>query len=421
MTSAAVNVLQCGNAEKPMTGTPDEHKQDEAPGRWDVAIDLLLPATRTLRRALPINEATVRAHTFHGQPRAFVLWRVIDELEKVAMYLMRLDGFLGDADNASNETIDSFERTSRDLVLEEIHLRARRLCEVMTLLVLFAQTNDEAYFRHFMLLQSYLGARWFNEELAEFHGAESACVNLTANAELASINEAEKQVAPGAMWYARYQFPLAPKGASWKGITTNQRERFKRALPQMRNFERMALGGAYFEAFSRPSASIHFSPGGDVDVPASVKAAAGQLGILGFCVASRAFELLGEPEGAEIQQIHRVVTANEEGPRRLELLNVRAHIEIGDFVVALGFLGEVIEATKSAYDYRSFRVLFLEDRPRPDLVDDWFRARDVSLFFSRAKLDEGVKALVGQVGDGEDYRSAVRAAWQLRREVCKNP
>jgi hypothetical protein len=334
------------------------------------------------------------------------------------MCLMRLDGFLDDPKAMPDGQVDSIERTALDLVFEEVRLRARRLCEALTLLVLFAQTNEEAYFRHFLLLQSYLGGRWFNEELREFHGAPSAWVNRTLDMELADIHEVEKQIDATAMWYAKYSFPLIPKKGSWKGIQTSQRERFMRALPQMRDFERMALGGAYDEAFSKPSASIHFS-GASLHAPLSksLETELGQLGILAFCVASRCYELLGEPRGDAIEKIHTGVTSNEKAPSLLQLLNVRPGIKVGDFVAARGLLGEVLEIAESDYQYRSFRVLFLDERPLPDLTEDWFRARDVALFFSREKLDEGVKQLVGRAGDADDYRSAVRETWRLRDTV----
>ncbi len=81
------------------------------------------------------------------------------------------------------------------------------------------------------------------------------------------------------------------------------------------------------------------------------------------------------------------------------------------------FLARVLEVASSDFGYRFLRELLLEDRPLPDLGDDWFRARDVRLFSSRARLDDGVKLLVGRVAEAEDYRSAVRAAWKLRRQV----
>jgi hypothetical protein len=68
---------------------------------------------------------------------------------------------------------------------------------------------------------------------------------------------------------------------------------------------------------------------------------------------------------------------------------------------------------RSDYEYRSFRVPFLDGSPLPDLAEDWFRARDVVLFFGREKLDEGVKRYVGHAGDSEDYRSSVRETWRL--------
>jgi hypothetical protein len=69
---------------------PPIENNDRA-GRWDLYVDLLLPAVTSLRQRLRIDEDLFRSHTFHAPPRDFVLWTALDEVAKTAMLLMKLD------------------------------------------------------------------------------------------------------------------------------------------------------------------------------------------------------------------------------------------------------------------------------------------------------------------------------------------
>jgi hypothetical protein len=111
-----------------------------------------------------------------------------------------------------------------------------------------------------------------------------------------------------------------------------------------------------------------------------------------------------------------VLDANTAASRYIELLNQGGRVAVGDFVLARGYLGEVMEDVTSPFGYRSLRVELLAERPLPHLSSDWFRARDVVLLFARGKLQAGVTELLGDkltVAETADLRSSVLAAWNL--------
>ncbi len=86
----------------------------------------------------------------HYDSRAYVTYSALDEVEKTAMHLTRLEELLADEDVSPHE-----DRVSRNAVLsivEEIQARSRRLIELLVILVLFSQTNDQDNFRHMLLL-----------------------------------------------------------------------------------------------------------------------------------------------------------------------------------------------------------------------------------------------------------------------------
>jgi hypothetical protein len=386
-------------------------------GRWDLAVNLILPASRTLRGNLKIDEAVFRTHTFHTAPRDFVLWTALDEVEKTAMVLMRLDGFLGE-DTAPSDSTDPIPRASLTMVAEELRMRARRLCELLSQLVLFLKKDEEAYYRHFLLLADLASAHWFNEDLNEFHGAASAWVEATIERTRREISAVEATVDFAHAWYAAYKPPL--KADAWRGTLKNARQCLKEAIPAMTDFERMSVGSTYAEAFGQPSSSIHYAAGTDPSATATVsslQAEATRLSFAAFCVINRCHQLLGRPNGAAIDKLVHAIQSNTEAPRLFSQLNVRPQISVGDFVLARGLLGEVIDETKTSYGYRSLRVELLAERPLPNLAADWFRARDVVPFLRRDHLVRGVARHVGQgaTPTDSDLRDAARATWAAAR------
>ena len=110
----------------------EEHPvlQDSAPGRWDIFLDSVLPAIRALRATVDVEESVIRSYTFHTAPRGFFFWSALDEVEKTAVVLMKLDDLL-DEDGSGDDTNDSTGRNVAEVILEELRLRERRLCELL--------------------------------------------------------------------------------------------------------------------------------------------------------------------------------------------------------------------------------------------------------------------------------------------------
>lgn len=398
---------------------PPKNDEDKA-GRWDLYVDLLLPAVTSLRQRLRIDEHIFRSHTFHTAPRDFVFWSALDEVSKTAMFLMKLDGHLDMDPPNGAQTSDWIERTSYSLILEEERLRARRLCELLSQLVLFAQKDEEPYYRHFLLLEELAAANWYNEDLHKFHGARSSWVQFGIERTADELIAVEAGIDFAHAWYARYRPPFNKN--QWRNTITSARHRIQTALPNMTDFERLSMGTTYDEAFAQPSAAVHYTAGsvarsGRAGAAETVLAEGSKLGMLGFCVVRRCYVLLGQPKPSPAEQIACVLETNTDPSRRFELLNKRPSISVGDFVVARGYLGEVIEEVTSTFGYRSLRVELLAERPLPDLSVDWFRARDVVRVFSRVGLANGVASILGDASsrraEGSDLRTSVLQAWNL--------
>jgi hypothetical protein len=383
-----------------------------------VTTKLLLPAVTAARQYVSITEEVFRTHTFHGAPRDFFLWTALDEVLKTGVFLMKLDGFL-DAEEPQRTPPDQARPTERAIeaiLLEEERLRTRRLCELLVQLTLFSQKDDPALYGHFLLLEELVGAHAFNEDLNEFHGAPSEWVRATVEMTEAAIQRIEPQIETSDAWYAgSYKRPA--RASEGRRLLSSARQRLIRALPLMTDFERLAVGTTYLEAFGGPSGTIHFRPGVDpIDhsTKSTVVAEGTKIGILALCAVLRIHGLLGRPSVPPFDQLVGAVESNREPSRLLELLNARAQVCVGDFVVARGYFGQIVEERVSRFGYRSLRVDFLVERPLPGLAGDWFRARDVFGVLSKRRLVEGVRSKLSnpsaEVGD-DTLREAAVGAW----------
>lgn len=394
--------------------------------RWPLVTKLMMPAVTAAREHVGITEAIFRTHTFHSFPREFFYWTALDEVLKTGIFLMKLDGFLSDEEppRASPDDGDPADRAIEAVLLEEEQLRARRLCELLVQLTLFAQKDQPALYKHFLLLEELKRGAGYNEELEEFHGVASGWVQATLDRTLAEIHALEPNADANDAWYARpHRRPV--RSADWRQLISSARHRLIRALPFMTDFERLVLGTTYTEAFGGPSEAIHYRAGADPvehSRESSVVAEGTKLSLLGLCVLRRLHDALGRPAVPPLEQIARVLDANQQPARLLDSLNSRPAVSIGDFVLASGYLGQVVEERISRFGYRSVRVELLAERPLPDLAADWFRVRDVVRVFSREKLVAGVRLQLGDpatVVEDTTLRAAALRAWDigLRAEV----
>lgn len=261
--------------------------------------------------------------------------------------------------------------------------------------------------------------------MAEFHGVPSEWIKNTIDMTLTELHAIEPGIDPGDAWYAeKYTRPV--QAEKWRRLLSSARQRLVRALPSMMDFERLTLGTTYDEAFGRPSSTIHYRAGADPvghSEEGAVVVEGTKISMIGMCIMRRIYDALGKPAVPQLEQIARVLDANREPSRLMELLNVRSTLVVGDFVSARGYLGQVMEECTSGFGYRSVRVEFLAERPLPALAADWFRVRDVVLVFAKRDIVEKVRVTVKDpTADVSDdiLRESVRSAWELKRRIQSN-
>ncbi len=171
--------------------------------RWGVVTKTILPAVTALRQHVGMTETIFRTQTFHCLPREFFLWTALDEVLKTGVFLMRLDGFLGD-DLPQRRPVEDDHPTARAIeaiLLEEEGLRVRRLCELLVQLVLFGRKDAPELYGHFLLLEDLARATSYNGDLDEFHGVSSDWVRVTVDRTLTELRALEARVDVNDAWY----------------------------------------------------------------------------------------------------------------------------------------------------------------------------------------------------------------------------
>jgi hypothetical protein len=360
---------------------------------WDIPIDFCLRGAKALRDRLHMDEQDYLhvAGAARADCRAHVLYTALDEVKKTALYLMRLREFF---DAPIDPRENRVTRLVFSQVLEEQQARERRLMEVLATLILFTTTNEQDYYRHLLLLEDLDGYLSANADMEEFHGARSANVDSSIDRYIVDIRRVEGRVDLALTWYQRQRAPL-PQRAQLRpgGRLSSMRSRVKAALPLMTAQEKLLFGFSY-AGYGAASEAVHYSvsPRDFLLHGGQEKRNISALGLLGMAILNRSHELIGRPAVPLIDQLRRMLEQSD--PAEIVHRYTVRDIKVGDFVLAMNDLAEVIEVRESRFGYRSYKVRYLAEKPMPDIDEDWLQARFVRILMTRERALKDLQQLV---------------------------
>ncbi|HOW86906.1 MAG TPA: hypothetical protein P5119_12980 [Candidatus Aminicenantes bacterium] len=363
---------------------------------WDIPISSSLQAAKAIKAALPINESDylfISGYSF-SDCRSFLLYGILDEVMKVAIYLLRLQEFMSGPDIPQEE--DLVSRLVTTYAIEEQHARERRLLEVLVALALFKTTSDQQYFRHFLLLEKLDDELTANGDLQEFYGARSGNIDYSIGLLADQIRSIEKSINPAGLWYRHptLKLPLPKTNQLRPGtILSSYRYRLKLALSSMSDNEKLLVGLSY-AGYAQKSESMHFhsDPKNASFRVDTIRTGVSLLGLLNFAVILRCHGLSG---GGEIPLVRRLSQAIEQADWQAPIRQMtKRNISVGDFVLAYGDLAEVLEVVESPYKYRSYRVRYLAEKPIQEIREDNFPAYFVQPFYTRAQFEARLQDMV---------------------------
>jgi len=379
---------------------PDENPTPEAVYRyashrekWRYWVHALIDAPEDLRPLLKVDEANYRfvAGSAHTASRDYYLYAALDEIEKLGVAILGWDEIIGEEKSSTKDTnalseIDPRVRAILERSLDEQSFWVRKALELLIDLVCFSETNENAYYRHLLLLQELREHVSNQQDLTTFYGAPSNNVDWSIRRAFEKTREIEEaEVDFGRVWYARDPLKSVPKTPG--GILTSVRHRLRTALPPMHPHEKLTVGLSYARAYGTVSADIHFRPHATLRDVSTDAIASGidRVAISWIAAIERIQELLGEVPAGINEQLRNAHEGNEY-PAKILDLRTRNRADVGDFVLAHGDLGEVLEKREGVFGYETYRVQYLAERPLPGIDDDWFLAEEVERFYTSAEF-----------------------------------
>ncbi len=372
--------------------------RDSAPrSDWGILTLLVLKSAQDLRRPITLDEDSYLfiAGPAWSDSRQYVVYTALDEAKKTALYLMRLEELFKGPSVSPRE--NRISRLMLSHLIEEIRARERRLLELLVTMVLFTSTNEQPYFRHLLLLEELEEKLSANQDNLDFFGARNTNIDDSIASDISDIRHTESRVALGKAWYVQSPKPLAELPQLKPGrLFSSFRTRMKTALPLMTPPEKLLIRLTYGGGYGLASAVSHYRvASSDYLLRSGDEIAAGKsLGILALAILKRCHEILGKPPFPRLEQLDQALRTTAASDALHSL--TAGEIEVGDFIIAHGYLCEVKEAATTEFGYRSFRASYVSDRPKPSLQEDWFPAAAVKRFYSPPELRARLYQMVAQ-------------------------
>lgn len=390
--------------------SPEDRPSDDDKRRREFFVQGPLGAASALQKHLPIDEAGylhVVGHV-HGDARAYYLYGVLDEVVKTSVAGIRWQEYVDEP----AEAVEKKKAESRDAahigrlveasVLDEQEMWVRKLIEILVDVVLFATTNEQEFYRLYLVcrqLDAYVGLQ---ADFEEFYAFRSGNADETIRLLQRDIEGIRDRIDFGRAWFLADGIDLRrlPRpGGAFRSV----RQRFMRAQAIADSDLRLVLGTSYEMGYSTPSRSVHPNVGGPTRdfTRAEVERNMAKIGILGIHIAVAAYGLAGiTPEGAAAQTADALrQSIGGDMFRRM----FQRQFDLGDIVFAYGDdLCQIVETARSKYGNTSYKVRYLARRPIPEIGEDWFPSQHIRLLYRNAEIKPKMIEAVRQTGIGAD-------------------
>jgi len=372
-----------------------EEKNPKRESVWDIPIGEGLRGAAELRKFLSISEKQYLsiAGPVLKDSRSYLLYIALDEVKKASIHLMRLRELFDDPDvgvesddDAKTDDDNRLNRLLTTSILEEQQIRIRRLLELLVTLVLFSTTNEQPYYRHLLLIEDLEKNVSTNLDLEEFYGKRSANIDATIKRQIAWTRQVESEIDLNRCWYLRRRTPIKSAKKLRPGqLQSSIRSRVKEALPLMSATEMIVFGFTYNWVYGTSSEAIHYRSARDDFrlAPDENMAIVRKLTLLIPTILDRCYRLLGKPDAPRTKKMSESLERSDFSDRAWS--KVTGDVEIGDFVLVQGDIAQVIDVQESQYGYRSYKVLYVSDKPQPNITEDWFPAPYIQIFYSKKR------------------------------------
>lgn len=392
---------------------------------WNHAFTIAFRGGHDLRKQLNLDEDNfrLRAPYSHNDSKKVFIYQAIDEAQKAATCLIRWKEFFsGDKSEISNEQGEEARqqviRITEQAVLEEQSLRSRKLTEILVDLILFLNTNEEIYFKDYFYFCELNECQYCQADRNEFFGFKSKNTECHIEWLRKQVLDLENNgLDINNRWYidepksicSLKQIRLSSFRAKYKKISLNQN-------PEIMTL----LGKSYLHVYGE-SRKIHFSANDtsecfNQDNP-SVNANKVAVLIINLLLKAQELSGLSSPELDKL--VLGIKPSEVDSDFYKELRTSKANL--GDYVLAGGDLGKVIEERKSKYGYYAYNIRYISRPPLEETPDDWFASFQIKKLGSKNELLNNVKAIYSKYTDDIDV-SSIQAISdeEFEKYLCKS-
>jgi hypothetical protein len=423
---------EAAGTPKPTTvhSTKDSAPSTTGPAmdRYDAFTRIAIAGANQLRAHLEMDEFHYSVLDIEAQPDAkqFFLYRCLDHVQSAGIALLPWSDQLraeagAPAEINEGDRLNVTTRLVSENFAAEGALWSRRMIETLCHLICFATTNEEPYFRHWLLLNKLRDALFAKRDYNDYFGCDSKQVQSHIDRIQARIAETEKEVSLPRCWYlqSKTALPVDPKPAK---LLQSFGTLLKIAVRSASPIEKLLLGLSY-EIFSELSRDIHFT-----GLPPMYESATSTLAqsfthcsLLTQGSLLRIMSVAGvTPLAPPCGQLARLAAQPSFGARVAGRLTA-SKAAVGDIVVAHGALCQVKEVKTSPFGYESYLVTYLLDAPDPSIGEDWTLPKHLHRLFTMTTLLEKVKQRLHAQGHSvsddavnpQDLVDAAKDAWVL--------
>lgn len=364
---------------------------------WDYAINIGMKAGHDLRQKLNIDEDNFRfrAPYSHINSRNVYIYRAIDEVQKAATCLMRWKEFISDENKSSfkKDVEKQIMRITQQAVLDEQSLRCRKLIESLVDTILFLTTNEDIYFKDYFYFCDLIDCQHSQNDRKEFYDF----VNRNSEYQIQWLRKQILALETSGLehskrWYLKDSRPLS----SMKKISlASFRSKYRKISTDQGPETITLLAKSYLHAYGE-SRDIHFSADDTShsfnDDSPILKANKVALLVIHLILKLQELSLFEIDKDNDILSELRTNVAAAKSYNEL----TTSQAEIGDYVLAWGDLGQVIEERKSKYGYYCYHVRYIDKPPIEDIIDDWFASFEIRRLGSKNQLLRSVKSILSK-------------------------
>lgn len=312
-------------------------------------LSLLLTATYKLRNSLNVSNLYVNFRQPNSQH--YYIATVLDQMLSLETTMLRWkEDFVLDKDIEIDNLMCCITQASYN----EVQMYRRKNIETLAKLILFQDTNEEEYYRHYILINQYTLLSRVSKDFTDFYSIIPNHIKYNVNELKKDIADNKKNISPDQCWFQK-------KG---KDEECSFRQILLRAIPCANKYEKALLGLTYQE-YSDASENIHSSVNlSSFDLQGIENKCKVEL-LRSMMIVNKCQELLNlYPEKANHDLKVFVESLSEDNLWIKPLFqNIYG---INDYVCTVdGALARITKEIISPVGYRSYQVKYLDARNLP--------------------------------------------------------